>query len=148
MKSITEDEIEQYQLQLLHTLGYAYSNGYDIQPEGKQQERESFGDVILIDRLTRQVTRINPTIPPDARQQAVREIFNIASPDLLNNNEIFHRYLTEGITVEYQKDGDTRGEQVWLIDWKNLDNNEFLAVNQFTVIEDNHKSPPRFGVIY
>ena len=142
MKSITEDEIERYQLQLLQTLGYAYSNGYNIQPEGKQQERESFGDVILIDRLTRQVTRINPTIPPDARQQAIREIFNIASPDLLNNNEIFHRYLTEGITVEYQKDGDTRGEQVWLIDWKNLENNEFLAVNQFTVIEDNHNRRP------
>jgi type I restriction enzyme, R subunit len=142
MKSITEDEIEQYQLQLLQTLGYAYSSGYDIQPEGKQQEREGFGDVILIDRLTRQVARINPTIPSDARQQAVREIFNIASPDLLNNNEIFHRYLTEGITVEYQKDGDTRGEQVWLIDWKNLDNNEFLAVNQFTVIEDNHNRRP------
>ena len=51
MKSITEDEIERYQLQLLQTLGYTYSNGYDIQPEGKQQERESFGDVILIDRL-------------------------------------------------------------------------------------------------
>ena len=142
MKSITEDEIEQYQLQLLQTLGYAYSNGYDIQPEGKQQERESFGDVILIDRLTRSISRINPTIPPDARQQAIREIFNIASPDLLNNNEIFHRYLTEGITVEYQKDGDTRGEQVWLIDWKNLENNEFLAVNQFTVIEDNHNRRP------
>jgi type I restriction enzyme, R subunit len=114
MKSITEDEIEQYQLQLLQTLGYAYSNGYDIQPEGKQQERESFGDVILIDRLTQSISRINPTIPPDARQQAVREIFNIGSPDLLNNNETFHRYLTEGITVEYQKDGDTRGEPVWL----------------------------------
>jgi type I restriction enzyme, R subunit len=142
MKSITEDEIEQYQLQLLQTLGYAYSNGYDIQPEGKQQERESFGDVILIDRLTRSISRINPTIPPDARQQAIREIFNIGSPDLLNNNETFHRYLTEGITVEYQKDGDTRGEQVWLIDWKNLENNEFLAVNQFTVIEDNHNRRP------
>ena len=142
MKSITEDEIERYQLQLLNTLGYAYSNGYNVQPEGKQQERESFGDVILIDRLTRSISRINPTIPPNARQQAVREIFNIASPDLLNNNEIFHRYLTEGITVEYQKDGDTRGEQVWLIDWKNLDNNEFLAVNQFTVIEDNHNRRP------
>jgi type I restriction enzyme R subunit len=142
MKSITEDEIERYQLQLLNTLGYAYSNGYNVQPEGKQQERESFGDVILIDRLTRSISRINPTIPPNARQQAVREIFNIASPDLLNNNEIFHRYLTEGITVEYQKDGDTRGEQVWLIDWKNLENNEFLAVNQFTAIEDNHNRRP------
>ena len=142
MKSITEDEIERYQLQLLQTLGYAYSNGYNVQPEGKQQERESFGDVILIDRLTRSISRINPTIPPNARQQAVREIFNIASPDLLNNNEIFHRYLTEGITVEYQKDGDTRGEQVWLIDWKNLENNEFLAVNQFTAIEDNHNRRP------
>lgn len=142
MTALTEDEIEQYQLQLLQTLGYSYSNGYDIQPEGIKQERESFGEVILKDRLPQAISRINPTIPHDAQYQAQREIFNIASSDLLNNNEIFHKYLTEGITVEYQKNGETRGEPVKLIDWEHPENNEFLAVNQFTVIEDNHNHRP------
>lgn len=142
MTALTEDEIEQYQLQLLQTLGYSYHNGYDIQPEGIKQERESFGEVILKDRLPQAISRINPTIPHDAQYQAQREIFNIASSDLLNNNEIFHKYLTEGITVEYQKDGETRGEPVKLIDWEHPENNEFLAVNQFTVIEDNHNHRP------
>jgi len=150
--SLTEDSIEQYNLQLLQNLGYAYHHGYDLQlidspsPNGRgargEGERETFGDVVLKARLTQAIDRLNPTIPPDARHQAQREIFNIASPDLLNNNEIFHKYLTEGITVEYQKDGETRGEQVWLIDWNQPENNEFLAVNQFTVIEDNHNRRP------
>jgi type I restriction enzyme, R subunit len=140
--SLTEDEIEQYQLQLLQNLGYSYSNGYDIQPEGIKQERETFGEVILKHRLPQAISRINPTIPHDAQYQAQREIFNIASSDLLNNNEIFHKYLTEGITVEYQKNGETRGEPVKLIDWEHPQNNEFLAVNQFTVIEDNHNHRP------
>ncbi|MEI6064691.1 MAG: type I restriction endonuclease subunit R, partial [Pseudanabaena sp. ELA748] len=143
MKStLTEDEIEQYQLQLLQNLGYAYHHGYDLQPEGKAQERENFGDVVLTDRLQQAIHRLNPTIPADALNQAQREIFNMASSDLLNNNEKFHKYLTEGITVEYQKDGETRGEPVNLIDWHNIENNEFLAVNQFTVIEDNHNRRP------
>jgi len=140
--SLTEDEIEQYQLQLLQNLGYTYHHGYDLQPEGKDQERENFGDVVLQTRLQQAINRLNPTIPADALNQAQREIFNIASSDLLNNNEIFHKYLTEGITVEYQKDGETRGEPVNLIDWHNIDNNEFLVVNQFTVIEDNHNRRP------
>lgn len=140
--SLTEDEIEQYQLQLLQNLGYTYHHGYDLQPEGKDQERENFGDVVLQTRLQQAINRLNPTIPADALNQAQREIFNIASSDLLNNNEIFHKYLTEGITVEYQKDGETRGEPVNLIDWHNIDNNEFLVVNQFTVIEDNHNLRP------
>ena len=142
MKYLTEDEIEQYQLQLLQTLGYSYCNGYDIQPEGRNKERETFSEVILKNRLPQAISRINPTIPHDAQYQAQREIFNIASSDLLNNNEIFHKYLTEGITVEYQKDGETRGEPVKLIDWEHPENNEFLAVNQFTVIEDNHNHRP------
>lgn len=140
--ALTEDEIEQHQLQLLQTLGYSYYNGYNIQPEGRNQERESFIEVVLKDRLSQAIARINPTIPPDARYQAQREIFNIASSELLNNNEIFHKYLTEGITVEYQKNGETRGEPVWLIDWQHPENNEFLAVNQFTVIEDNCNHRP------
>ena len=98
--------------------------------------------MLLKDRLERAIARLNPHISPDIRTQAQRELQAIASPDLITNNETFHRYLTEGITVEYQRDGETRGEQLWLIDWDNPENNEFLAVNQFTVIEDNHNRRP------
>ncbi|ANV88877.1 type I restriction endonuclease subunit R [Picosynechococcus sp. PCC 7117] len=142
MKYTTEDDIEIYHLDLLEKLDYTYRSGYDIQPEGEKQERESFGDVVLIERLQKAVGQLNPQIPSLSQQQAIREILSIASPDPIANNEKFHRYLTEGITVEYQKDGDTRGEKVWLIDWQNPDNNEFLAVNQFTVIEENHNRRP------
>ncbi|MBD2188539.1 DUF559 domain-containing protein [Pseudanabaena sp. FACHB-723] len=153
MKStLTEDEIEQYQLQLLQNLGYVYHHGYDLQPTDSpsptgrgargEGERENFGEIVLKDRLQQAIYHLNPTIPADALNQAQREIFNIASSDLLNNNEIFHKYLTEGITVEYQKDGETRGEPVNLINWHNIDNNEFLVVNQFTAIEDNHNRRP------
>jgi len=138
----TEDQIEAYNLELLNALGYGYKHGYILEPEGTAPERQSFGDVLLKDRLTQALVRINPHIPPDTRHQAQRELQNIASPDLINNNETFHRYLTEGITVEYTKNGETKGEQLWLIDWEIPENNEFLAVNQFTVIEENHNRRP------
>ncbi|MEM9567288.1 MAG: type I restriction endonuclease subunit R, partial [Cyanobacteria bacterium P01_E01_bin.34] len=92
--------------------------------------------------LQQAIARINPQLPPETHTTAQRELQNIASPDLLANNETFHRYLTEGITVEYTKNGETKGEQLWLVDWNTPDNNDFLAVNQFTVIEDNHNRRP------
>ncbi len=153
MKStLTEDQIEQYHLELLQTLGYNYTNGYDIEPtdssspsgrgargEGK---RESFGEVVLKERLQQAIYKLNPDIPPDSKQQALREVLNIHKGNLLNNNEQFYKFLIEGVTVEFQQDGETRGKPVNLIDWKNPDNNEFLAVNQFTVKEDNHHRRP------
>jgi type I restriction enzyme, R subunit len=142
MNKLTEDKIEQFSISLLEGLGYEYKHGGVIAPDGEHQERETYSDVVLKGRLTHAIDTLNPSIPPDARHQALREILNIASPDLLNNNETFHRYLTEGITVEYQKDNETRGEPVWLIDWEHPENNEFLAVNQFTVIEDNRNRRP------
>ncbi|MEL6353886.1 MAG: type I restriction endonuclease subunit R [Cyanobacteria bacterium J06627_28] len=162
-KSTTEDQIEIYNLELLDTLGYGYLHGTDMAPEGSPspdsgtrfrvrdtstapylstQKRQSFGDVVLRDRLASAIARINPHIPAENRAAAQRELQNIASPDLINNNETFHRYLTEGITVEYTKNGETKGEQLWLIDWNTPKNNDFLAVNQFTVIEDNHNRRP------
>jgi type I restriction enzyme, R subunit len=142
IKFTTEDEIEVYNLELLKALRYGYKNGYTLEPEGTDPERQNFGDVVLKDRLTQALARINRHIPPDTRHQAQRELQNIASPDLINNNETFHRYLTEGITVEYTKNGETKGEKLWLIDWETPENNEFLAVNQFTVIEDNYNRRP------
>ncbi|MEG4455876.1 type I restriction endonuclease subunit R [Microcoleus sp. N9_A1] len=141
-KFTTEDDIETYNLELLNTLGYDYKHGKILEPEGAAPDRQSFSDVLLKDRLTQALARINPHIPPETRHQAQRELQNIASFDLIDNNETFHGYLTEGINVEYQRDGETKGEKLWLIDWGNPENNEFLAVNQFTVIEDNHDRRP------
>ena len=141
-KFTTEDQIEIYNLELLDVLGYGYKNGHTLEPEGAEPERQGFGDVLLKDRLEQAIARINPHIPPEIRAQGQRELQNIASPDLITNNETFHRYLTEGITVEYTRNGETKGEQLWLIDWDTPDKNEFLAVNQFTIIEDNHNRRP------
>lgn len=142
MKFTTEDQIETYNLELLAALGYDYQHGSVIAPEGTQPERQSFSDVLLKDRLARAIDRLNPHIPADTRAAAQRDLQSITSPDLISSNETFHRYLTEGIPVEYTKNGDTKGEPLWLIDWNEPENNEFLAVNQFTVIEDNHNRRP------
>ena len=88
------------------------------------------------------IRRINPNIPYDSQEEALKEIQRINSPELLNNNESFHRMLTEGIKVSYQKESNQRGDLVWLIDFKNPENNEFVVANQFTVIEDGNTKRP------
>ena len=128
MTRLTESDIEDYAIKLFERLGYDYFHG-------DQLERGSPDEVVLIERLTAAVNRINPNIPELARQQAVKDIIRIQSPDTLANNEAFHRVLTEGVKVSYSQDNQERGDLVWLIDFANPDNNEFIVVNQFTVIE-------------
>ena len=135
MTKITESEIEKFAIDLLEKQGYQYIYAPSIAPDSDTPERESFGYVLLIDRLQTAVAQINPDIPTDARDDAIKQIQRISSPELIANNEAFHRMLTEGIKVSYQKDGHSRGDLVWLIDFKNPENNDFLVTNQFTVIE-------------
>src|SRR5690625_7597939 len=89
--------------------------------------RSSYEDVLLIHRLADAVRRINPTLPPEAQEEAIKEIQRLHSPDLLTNNERFHRLMTEGINVSYQKEGQQRGDLVWLIDFKTPENNDFVV---------------------
>ena len=98
--------------------------------------------VLLLGRLQSAVKRINHSIPVDSQEEAVKEIQRIASPEMLTNNETFHRFLTEGIPVSKQVDGNERGDRVWLIDFKNPYNNDFLVANQFTIIENGHQKRP------
>ncbi len=139
---ITESAIEQFAIELLEKQGYQYVYAPDIAPDSETPERNRFEDVLLLERLRKAVGRINPNIPADVREDAIKQIQRLNSPELIANNEAFHRMLTEGIKVSYRKDGADRGDLVWLIDFKNPENNEFLVTNQFTVIENEVNKRP------
>lgn len=142
MTRITENHIEEFAIELLEKQGYQYIYAPDIAPDGETPERENYEQVILMERLRRAVRRINPLIPTDQQEEAIREIQRITSPELIANNETFHRYLTEGVPVSYHQDGGERGDLVWLVDFHHPQNNDFVVCNQFTVIENNHTKRP------
>lgn len=139
---ITENAIEEFAIELLEKAGYQYIYAPDIAPDSATPERQSFEEVLLLDCLQTAVGRINPKMPADVREDAIKQIQRLNSPELITNNEAFHRMLTEGIKVSYQKDGNERGDYVWLIDYKNPDNNDFIVTNQFTVIEKGVNKRP------
>lgn len=142
MSHLTESAIETFAIQVLERQGYAFIHGPDLAPDGDTPERRDYSDVLLAGRLEQALRRINPGIDPALLTEALREVQRLHSPDLLANNEAFHRLLTEGVPVSTQKDGQERGERVWLIDFARPDNNEFLVVNQFTVIENHQQKRP------
>lgn len=148
MTRITESTIESFAIELLEKLGYESVYGPDIALDGDtstgsmSDKRESYEQVLLIDRLRKALKHINRNMPADILEDAVKEIRRIHSPELLTNNETFHRFLTEGIPVSKRVAGDDRGDLVWMIDFKNPYNNDFLVVNQFTVVENNHTKRP------
>lgn len=139
---ISENHIELLAIQRLESMGYHYLYGPDIATDGHSPERDSFEQVLLLNRIKTAVRKINPGIPADAQNEAIKEIQRIASPELLANNETFHRLLTEGIPVTKRVQGDDRGDRVWLIDFKNPQSNEFLVVNQFTIVENHQNKRP------
>jgi len=142
MTRITEQKIEDLSIELLERLGYEYIYAPNITPDGESPERETYEQVLLLNRLQNAVKRINKSIPANAQDEAIKELQRIASPELLTNNESFHRHLTEGIPVSKRVDGHDRGDRVWLIDFKNPSNNDFVVANQLTVVENNNNKRP------
>ncbi len=138
MKPITENIIEEAAIKMLQALGWQYAHGKEISPEGLFCERENFGQVVLFKRLEAAITRINSHVPLSAQQSALQKVQRIYSPDTIANNEAFHRMLVEQVKVPYQENGYERSHEVALIDFENPANNDYLAVNQFTIIENNH----------
>lgn len=138
---ISEDHIEQVIIQEFIDIGYEYINGVEISPEGLYQERE-YNEVVLKNRLQEAIAKINPTIPYEAREEALKKVLRSDSPELFQNNYQFHQYLTDGVDIEYRKENRIAGDTVWLVDYENPLNNEFLVVNQFTVIEGNVNKRP------
>jgi type I restriction enzyme R subunit len=142
MKRITENVIEAFSIELLDKLGYEYIYAPNIGPDGDKPERDSYAHILLLSRLQNAVKKINPSIPDNAQADAIKEILRISSPELLTNNETFHRFLTEGVPISKRLDGEDRGDRVWLIDFKNPLNNDFVAANQFTIIENGNNKRP------
>lgn len=142
VSKLSEASVEQFAIDLLKEVGYAYVYGPDIAPDSDQPERESYEDVLLLKRLKESLLRINPTLPKDSIEDAIKQIQRLNSQELIVNNHNFHRSLTEGIQVVYQKEGNSRGDLVSLIDFENWENNEFVITNQFTVVENNVNKRP------
>ena len=142
LNKIYESDIEEASLDWLANLGYTVLHGPDIAPDTPDAERSTYKEVVLTRRLRDAVARLNPQILADAQKEAIRKMLNPDSPALAQNNRAFHLMLVDGIEVEYrQSDGRIRGERVRLIDFDIPENNDWLAVNQFTVVETSDRRP-------
>ncbi|MDF9407588.1 type I restriction endonuclease subunit R [Pelotomaculum isophthalicicum JI] len=144
MPKLCESEIEIMAIEELVSLGYTYVAGVDIAPDEPGAERNSYGDILLIGRLERALVKLNPTIPRDAIESAIKKLSRIASSNMLADNEAFHRMLIDGIPVEYRKGNDIVGDYVRVCDFTTdgVKNNEFLVINQYTIIENNNNKRP------
>lgn len=136
MAGLTEPALEQAALDWLAGLGYATLYGPTIAPGEPAAERETFSDVVLVRRLRKAIARLNPDAPQATQDEAVRQVLLLDSPSLLGRNRLFHRMLTDGVEVEaLAPNGGLQGYRVQLVDFDRSAANDFLAVNQFTVIE-------------
>jgi type I restriction enzyme R subunit len=150
---MTEDQLEQEALGWLAEVGYSPIYGPNLAPDGNSPERSSYLQVVLVERLRSAIARLNPAIPFAAREDALQQVLNLEMPGLLAANRHFHQLLVNGVPVEYQKDGDTRGDRVRLIDWdlpspqpsptgRGSDLNEWLAINQLAIKGPKHSRLP------
>ena len=139
MPTMTEDQLEQETLTWLQDVGYTHRYGPDIAFDGSSPERADYRQVVLPFRLREAINRLNPGIPVAAREDAIKQVTDLGIPSLLSANRAFHKLLVGGVPVQYQKDGETRGDFVRLIDWAHPEKNEWWAINQFT-IKGPHKT--------
>ncbi|WP_353554994.1 type I restriction endonuclease subunit R [Paraburkholderia terrae] len=139
---MTEDQLEQETLGWLADVGFTCLFGPDLAPDGTSAERADYRQVLLVERLRSAIARLNPGIPLPAREDAMQRVQDLGIPALLSANRRFHQLLVGGVPVEYQRDGETRGDFVRLIDWANPAANEWLAVNQFAIKGPHHTRRP------
>lgn len=134
MNILTEEEIEQVALQTLQEQGYEILNGSII--------ARPYNEVVLTNRLQNAIARINPEIPADIQEEAIRSVLRVQFTTLLANNEAFHKLLTEGVDVKGREGEQIKTFKVWLMDFQNPENNDFIAINQFTIVENHNKRRP------
>ncbi|MBU1855080.1 MAG: type I restriction endonuclease subunit R, partial [Nanoarchaeota archaeon] len=143
MALLTEQDIENATLEMLEELGYQVVHGSDIAPDSENPKRHKWDDVILTDDLKEAVERINPKIPNEAVEEVIKKVKRLNSKNQIKNNEQFHTFLIEGVPLEYRaKNGKITSDYIKLIDFNNPKNNDFKAINQFAIIENNkHRRP-------
>ena len=139
---MTEDQLEQETLGWLAEVGYTPLFGPDISPDGPDQERDDYRQVLLLERLRNAIAHLNPGVPLIAREDALQQVKDLGTPVQLAANCHFHKLLVGGVPVQYQKDGETCGDFVRLIDWVTPANNEWLAINQFSIKGPHHTRRP------
>lgn len=143
MTGFREDHIEEAGVETLKSLGWQYLPTAAIAPDGSAPQRASYSDVILIPRLEKALQAINPHIPADALQEALRRVISPEFPSLVEENRRLHRFMTDGIGVEYRgTDGRMTSDTVWLIDFDDIEKNDWLVLNQFTVIQVRQNRRP------
>jgi type I restriction enzyme R subunit len=134
--SLNESIVEDAALEWFGELGYAAGHGPHLAPREAAAERDSFSEVVLVGRLREAIGRLNPAIPEEAREEALRKVLRVGTPSLTQTNRVFHRMLRDGVDVEYPRaDGSIAGDKVRLIDFHDVGSNDWFVVNQFTVIE-------------
>ncbi len=140
---MAESIVESAALAWLSELGWQVRHGTEIAPDGLFAERQDYGQVVLEQRLRDALARLNPDLPPEALQDAFRKLMNPPGATLEQRNRAFHRMLVDGVTVEYRRpDGSIAGAQARVLDFDDPENNDWLAVNQFTVSENRHTRRP------
>lgn len=145
MRLFTESVVEETMLAWLEALGYAVRHGPEIGVGESGAERcdPNYRDTLLAARLRQALVRLNPALPLEALEDAFRKLTRLSAPSLVERIRAAHRMLVDGVTVEYRRaDGSIAGDQARLMDFDDLKNNDWLAVNQFTVAEGQHTRRP------
>ena len=143
MAGIAESHVEEAALAWLAELGYTTANGVEIGPDGSRPERVSYHDVLLLTRLRAAIAHLNPNLSPETCAEVLAMLTRSETPVLIEENRRLHRYLIEGVPVEVRRpDGSIGGEQARLLDFDDPDANDWLVVNQFTIIEDRATRRP------
>jgi len=143
MSALNESIVEDAALTWFGELGYTIGHGPHMAPGEPAAERASFADVVLVGRLREAIWRLNPAMPEEAREDALRKVMRVGTPSPTQTNRNFHAMLRDGVPVEYRRaDGSIAGDHARLVDFDNAKNNDWLAVNQFTVIEGQNNRRP------
>ncbi len=147
-RPLTESVVEEATLAWLEGHGYTVAYGPDISPDGSVPERTSYGDILLFDRLRAALARLNPHLDSDLLDTVIRRLKQSETPSLVEENRRLHRFMVEGVPVEVTRaDGTIGGETARLIDFDDLAANDWLVVNQYTVIEGGHNRRPDVVVL-
>lgn len=142
MSGFSEEIVENAGIETLKSLGWIYLHGSVIAPDGASPQRPSYSDAVLLKRLEAWVEQINPSVPEEARAEAIRQVLISETPNTVEENRRIHRLISDGVDVEYRADGRIVGAKVWLIDFDNIEANDWLVVNQFTFIEGRYNRRP------